>query len=398
MNKTTLTWATSAALTLSIVSSNLAVGEESGWYANGSINFTQLSDTDNTDKVTTTNCPLLISCSTSQSETRYESKFGDDTYPSITLGYDAEGPYRTEIEYRQFSSDIEGNAAPASDDARDSQAFTFNLWRDFEPLWGLSPYLGGGLGVALVEQGKIDDRLAFAQIGAGVSWFFTERWGIDAGYRYFMGEPNAILSNSARELTTDYEGHTLTLGIRYNFFDRELPPKDNDGDGVVDDLDRCPATPRGETVNGEGCPLDSDRDGYANSKDACPNSAPGATVDSTGCEIVKDLVLDGINFETNSAKLTQASAQICEETADKLATIPAKRYEIQGHTDDRGSSAYNLTLSQQRAEAVRRCLIDEGVAPNRLVAKGYGESSPIESNENAEGRRQNRRVVLSQIQ
>lgn len=398
MNNTTFTWAASAVITLSMMSWNSAAAEEAGWYINGSFNFTQLSDADNKDKVSTTNCLLLISCSTSQSESRYNSGFDDDTYPSITLGYDMEGPYRTDIEYRHFSNDIEGSAVPASDESRDTQALTFNLWRDFKPIWGLNPYIGGGLGVALVEHDKIDDRLAYAQIGAGVSWFFSERWGLDAGYRYFLGEPNAVLSNSSRELTTDYEGHTLTLGVRYNFFDRELPPKDTDGDGVTDDLDQCPATPRGEPVDDEGCPIDSDDDGYVDSKDACPNSAPGVKVDARGCEIVKDLVLEGVNFETNSADLTQNSQVICEETAAKLKTIPAARFEIQGHTDDRGSSAYNLSLSQDRAEAVRACLIDEGISPERLVAKGYGESKPLESNESVEGRRGNRRVALHQIQ
>ncbi|MCS6948162.1 MAG: OmpA family protein, partial [Steroidobacteraceae bacterium] len=72
---------------------------------------------------------------------------------------------------------------------------------------------------------------------------------------------------------------------------------------------------------------------------------------------------------------------------------PELRIEVAGHTDDRGSDAYNLDLSQRRAEAVRDYLAKAGVA-NPLSARGYGESQPIASNADAAGRAQNRRVVL----
>ena len=68
--------------------------------------------------------------------------------------------------------------------------------------------------------------------------------------------------------------------------------------------------------------------------------------------------------------------------------------EAQGHTDSQGSDAYNLRLSQQRAESVREYLVSQGVEPGRITARGYGESQPIASNDTADGRATNRRVTL----
>ena len=68
------------------------------------------------------------------------------------------------------------------------------------------------------------------------------------------------------------------------------------------------------------------------------------------------------------------------------------RLEVQGHTDNVGSDKVNLTLSQERAEAVVSYLVAAGVEPSRLVAKGYGEMAPMFTNKTAKGRDQNRRV------
>jgi outer membrane protein OmpA-like peptidoglycan-associated protein len=68
--------------------------------------------------------------------------------------------------------------------------------------------------------------------------------------------------------------------------------------------------------------------------------------------------------------------------------------EVAGHTDSRGSDAYNIKLSQRRAEAVRDYLISKGIAADRLSAKGYGESQPVADNATDEGRFKNRRVEL----
>ena len=74
------------------------------------------------------------------------------------------------------------------------------------------------------------------------------------------------------------------------------------------------------------------------------------------------------------------------------------RLRIGGHTDNRGAREYNIKLSQARAEAVRRYLVERGVEPGRLEAKGYGPDQPIASNDDAEGRQKNRRTEFISVQ
>ncbi len=111
----------------------------------------------------------------------------------------------------------------------------------------------------------------------------------------------------------------------------------------------------------------------------------------------KPLVLKGVNFASAKAVLIGDSEQILDRVAASLIDHPDVRIEVAGHTDSQGSDAYNLKLSQQRADAVRSYLIEKGVAADRLVAKGYGETKPIADNGTPEGRAENRRVELTRI-
>jgi outer membrane protein OmpA-like peptidoglycan-associated protein len=111
----------------------------------------------------------------------------------------------------------------------------------------------------------------------------------------------------------------------------------------------------------------------------------------------KPIVLQGVNFEFNKAILLAESKTILDEVASSLKERPDVKVEIGGHCDSVGSNAYNLKLSQKRAEAVREYLISKGVKAENLTAKGYGESMPIAPNSTAEGRAQNRRVELKRI-
>lgn len=125
----------------------------------------------------------------------------------------------------------------------------------------------------------------------------------------------------------------------------------------------------------------------------CPNVPAGVAVDEQGCPY-PDVVLRGVNFETNSDVLTAQSLPVLNEVASGLARHPHMKVELQGYTDSTGSAAYNLGLSQRRADAVREYLIRRGVAADQLLAKGYGEASPVASNATAAGRLSNRRVVM----
>ena len=108
---------------------------------------------------------------------------------------------------------------------------------------------------------------------------------------------------------------------------------------------------------------------------------------------MKALNIAIVNFESGSAVLPDATSPIIQQAAVKLKYLPAGTViEVTGHTDNTGDEAANLRLSQQRADAVRLALIHDGVSPVMLVAKGYGDTQPVASNDTVEGRFQNRRI------
>lgn len=168
---------------------------------------------------------------------------------------------------------------------------------------------------------------------------------------------------------------------------------DSDGDGVGDSRDQCPNTPPGAKVNERGCELDTDGDGVVDSQDKCPDTPKGDRVDAIGCSFKDEIKLPGVVFETNSADLKPESVPVLEGAVATLKRYPDIRIEVAGHTDSRGSDAYNLDLSARRAATVLKFLQDGGVT-NSLTSRGYGERQPIASNNNDDGRQQNRRVVL----
>ena len=109
-------------------------------------------------------------------------------------------------------------------------------------------------------------------------------------------------------------------------------------------------------------------------------------------------IRDQVRFATSKSEILAASFPLLEEVASILKAHPElTRLRIAGHTDNRGARDYNIKLSQDRAEAVRRFLIERGVEASRLEAKGYGPDRPIASNDDAAGRQQNRRTEFESV-
>jgi OmpA-OmpF porin, OOP family len=169
---------------------------------------------------------------------------------------------------------------------------------------------------------------------------------------------------------------------------------DTDGDGVEDRKDKCPNI--AGAIAGEGCP-DTDGDGVFNNIDKCPDVA--GIVASKGCpeikkEVVQKIALaaKGINFENGKAVITASSFKSLDDLATLLNTYPGASVEIQGHTDNNGAAEANKTLSQDRANAVKRYLSAGGVAEARMTAVGYGQEMPIADNATPAGKAKNRRV------
>jgi OmpA-OmpF porin, OOP family len=169
-------------------------------------------------------------------------------------------------------------------------------------------------------------------------------------------------------------------------------PIDSDGDGVPDSADKCPGTPGGVKVDKHGCPYDDDQDGVPNYLDRCPDTAKGMKVDADGCAI-KLVTLHGIKFAIDSAKIMPESVHLLQQAVVAMRKHPGIKVEIVGHTDSTASDAYNKSLSDRRANAVRAYLIKHGgIAASRMSASGMGEAKPIASNKTRQGRALNRRV------
>lgn len=196
------------------------------------------------------------------------------------------------------------------------------------------------------------------------------------------------------------------------------PEPDNDQDGIPDIEDQCPGTDKDKLndfaftkedhdgyMDHDGCP-DPDNDGdkicdnneqiqkhlflwekkgNCKSKDLCPDEPETYNnyKDDDGCPDRTPVrltskgitILDKIYFVTDKAIIKPVSFAVLDAIAKTLIEQKEiKQLEVQGHTDQRGSQKYNVELSTRRANAVRKYLIDKGVEPNRLTAKGYGKS------------------------
>ncbi len=183
---------------------------------------------------------------------------------------------------------------------------------------------------------------------------------------------------------------------------------DSDNDGVEDSKDKCPQV--AGIAKLDGCPADADGDGVTDADDKCPNVA--GVKDNNGCPVEAVAVVNnktekpmlGKNGKAVAVNFSVAKSTIKTPTFDYLNYVvtvlnenPTYTLEIDGHADSRGEAKINQVISDQRAEVVKAYLVKKGIAETRIVAKGFGESKPIESNETAAGRAANRRVELKLI-
>ncbi len=278
-----------------------------------------------------------------------------------------------------------------------------NAIGNFLPDNRFSPYVLGGIGWLRADVGEpsfgglppagdtASDLTATAGLGLKVD-LGSSPWALRTEWRL------------RREFGDDLTDQLVSLGLQYTFGDRSkaaptaaamaaapAAERDSDNDGVTDGDDLCPGTPRGVTVDADGCVPDSDGDGVTDDRDACPNTMRGVEVDSNGCEVIRTRP---IYFDIDSAELVEQSKRKLDALVAVLKRHPGVTVDVAGFADSTGNDDYNLTLSQRRAEAVRSYLEAAGIAPSRLSAQGYGESRPVASNDTALGRFWNRRVEL----
>jgi outer membrane protein OmpA-like peptidoglycan-associated protein len=216
------------------------------------------------------------------------------------------------------------------------------------------------------------------------------------------------LDNDGDTVLDEHDGAPLDPEDRDEWEDQDgVPDPDNDGDAILDAPDQCKN--EAEDLDGiedeDGCPeLDADGDAVPDVDDHCPLT-PGVTdadnPDGIGCpprayvrvETGEIVILERVEFATNSDRLLEQSEPVLEDVRQILTTSPhVRRLRIEGHTDDRGRDRQNLLLSRRRAASVRHWLIDHGIDAAMVESWGCGEAHPREPNDSRENRQINRRV------
>lgn len=278
----------------------------------------------------------------------------------------------------------------------DTQQLHLDLLYHFNPAADLQPFLLAGLGQNRYDLNGTDLDEETVNLGAGLKYYLSDNF-------LLRGDVRGIYGNEDEDVDIG-----TNLALTYFFGQRNgkpaavaaaPAPADSDGDGVPDSGDACPATPMGVAVDQRGCALDSDRDGVADHRDQCPDTEANIKVDEKGCGLTLTEAVEitlKVNFDTGSAVVKPEYEAEIGKLANFMNSYEDTAVEVQGHTDAMGDEAGNQALSQRRADAVRQVLLQKyGLAAERVTAVGYGESRPIASNDTAEGRAQNRRVVGS---
>jgi outer membrane protein OmpA-like peptidoglycan-associated protein len=177
------------------------------------------------------------------------------------------------------------------------------------------------------------------------------------------------------------------------------PIPDRDKDGINDELDKCPDVPG--VARYQGCPIpDTDGDGVNDEEDKCINEKGPAS--NFGCPVISEEIIKRVNlaaknvfFATASDKLLKQSNKRLDDVVTILNENTSFKVQIDGHTDDQGKDEYNLDLSNRRAASVKAYLVSKGISESRLSSTGYGETKPVADNKTAKGRAQNRRVEMT---
>ena len=190
-------------------------------------------------------------------------------------------------------------------------------------------------------------------------------------------------------LKADTDGEGLNDGDEVKKYKTDPFKTDTDADGLFDGE---------ELIKYKTDPLKKDTD--SGSVEDLTEIIRGTNPLDSNDDVIKigvPVILEGVTFESSKADITPESSQILRSALKTLTTYPEIQVEISGHTDNAGSKKSNTKLSQRRAESVRNWLIERGVDPARLVAKGYGPDFPIVPNDSPENKRRNRRIEFKRI-
>ena len=286
--------------------------------------------------------------------------------------------FSLDLEYDEFTGDFQG-----VDDLYPGA--TFSDWKLANVgLMGryhffngnFRPFLAGGLG-ALTHRRIGDEGTGLSlSYGLGATARFAEHWS--GRVQWIMRKD---VDGASVPYNESYTDSILSIGLSYDFGGKAPPPPP-------------PAEPPPPPPPPPNPDLDGD--GVLNEHDKCPDTRPGAVVDLDGCEVEAVIELPGVYFDFDKATLKPEAKVVLNEAAALLNQHERVVVEVAGHTDSTGSDAYNQGLSERRANAVADYLSANADVPRSVfTTSGMGESQPVATNETAEGRQLNRRVEIT---
>jgi outer membrane protein OmpA-like peptidoglycan-associated protein len=276
----------------------------------------------------------------------------------------------------------------------------------------VQPFVGAGVNYTRFSSESLDaaatgvpagsklelDHSWGAAAQAGINFAFGERWFVSADARWIdidsdtrikladgATAPGKIFAARGQKAEIDPWLYGLYIGYRIPAGRSAVPA----AAAAVAPVAAAPATQEPPPPPAK-C-SDGDNDGVCDADDKCPGTPAGVKVDRVGCPLEQRLQL---LFDFDSAELRPESITELERLVKFMNDVPFATALIEGHTDGVGSDTYNQALSDRRAKSVFDYLTSRGVDPARLKSLGKGESEPIADNKTAEGRQENRRVIM----
>ncbi|MFO0727641.1 MAG: OmpA family protein [Myxococcota bacterium] len=272
-----------------------------------------------------------------------------------------------------FGAEVEGNYMPARTAlGRAANVYTFRGHGVLQIPGQLTPFLlvgGGMLGVASASDALGNDTDRAFHWGAGVKYYLNDTFSIRADFRHIFSAAYGHESGN----TSHFEG---MLGFSMVLFKGEET----------------------KLIEPEQSPIRI----VEAAKEPEPEPVPPPAPVETHAEIAiaaqaVEAVLNRVHFEWGSSELRSRDFAFLDEAVSLLEAHPALHVQVIGHTDSTGPHAYNLKLSDRRAEAVRAYLVGHGVAEVRVQTLGLGPDAPAASNTTAQGRAINRRIEFNVV-
>ncbi len=254
---------------------------------------------------------------------------------------------------------------------------------------GWRPFGLLGLGTAKNDRDSSRDNngLDF-KAGLGLQNAFSERVSarIEGAYRYQKDDESLASEDDYSDFIA---GAGLVVALGEGGAAPAVSPEAEDlGEPKSMPVEEAPPAPPAPSN-------DDDQDGVDNSMDKCPTTPSGEMVQKTdGCPVQEVIDLRGVNFDFDKCNLRPDAIAILNNAVAVLKGNDIT-VSVEGHTDARGTDAYNQKLSECRANVVKDYLLSNGVEAGKLSGtQGFGEAKPIDSNETDAGRANNRRTEL----